>query len=193
MKRILKNELLVIFIISILTGLLGQTLIPTLSSYVSYKSLKFDCLISNIDIYTFVIVFLICYKNPEPKQCFKRIVIYFVGLCLGYYGFTSGIAIYDCFVSNRIEYLINILADIQDSVVYIVISIFAGSWGYIMTKYQNKKKLFYIMTLPFILVSMYYFYENIFECIQMHIVMGIVDVICIIGIIICVCKKNREK
>lgn len=190
-NKLIKKEILSIFVIAFIIGILGQTLIPLLSSKITIEYLKFDVLISNIDIYSFIIVFFICYKNPQPKQCFYRIFVFFVGLCLGYYGYTSCVDMYKA-ITVRPEYLTNILSDFVDSLEYIIISIFAGVWGYIMIKYQSNKTVFFGMALPFIIVNIISFYENIFVCNPMKLFMGITDILLIIAILICLYRKYQN-
>ena len=188
----LKNEYLAIFIISIVMGVLGQTIIPWLSTKLNLYYFEFRFLISNIDIYPFIIVLLISFKNNEPKKAFWRILIYFTGLCLGYYGYTSVIAIYNAFTSRNINYLLNILFDLNDLLGYLIIAVFVGIWGFIMLKYKNKKYLYNLMLLPFILISIYTIYSN-FTCSPLKIFMIIIDILCLVGIIICSFNKKLSK
>ncbi len=183
------NEYLPIFIISALMGILGQTIIPWLSAKLNLPHFEFRFLISNIDIYPFVIVLLISLKNPEPKKVFWRILIYFIGLCLGYYGYTSVIAIYNALASGNINYLTNILSDLNDSLGYLIIAVLAGIWGFVMIKYKNKKNLYCFMLLPFILVSIYTIYSNVVRS-PYNIFMIAVDVLSLAGIIICSFNKK---
>lgn len=133
-------------------------------------------------------MFLICNKKPTPFQCAKRIVVFFAGLCIGYYGYTSAIDIYHTIVQNKSAYAFNVFYDLKDLLVWVIVSIFAGVWGFIMIKKQDKKSLFCIMVVPFIMVNLYCIYFNL-TCEPMNIFMSIVDVLAIIGIVLCVTKK----
>ena len=73
--------------------------------------------------------FLIYYKNYYPFNCFKRIVLYFVGLCLGYYRVTSFYSIYNA-ITIRNEYLLNIFSDLKDFI-YILLFLFLLVFGVI--------------------------------------------------------------
>lgn len=184
-----KNEYFLIFIISTVMGILGQTLIPYLSTQLNL-GLRF--LVSNIDIYPFIIVLLISFKSPKPKKAFWRILIYFVGLCLGYYGYTSVVAVYNAFVSGNVNYLSNILFDLKDSLEYIFIALLASTWGFIMLKYKARRCLYNLMMLPFILINIYIFYTNL-VCNPPQVSMIIVDILCLIGIIVCLFNEEISK
>ena len=188
----LKNEYFLIFIISTVTGVLGQTIVPWLSNELNLYYFKFEFLISNIDIYPFIVVLLISLKNTDPKKAFGRILIYFTGLCLGYYGYTSVIDGYNAFISGNANYLLNILFDLKDSLEYLFIAALAGVWGFIMVKYKSKKYLYDVMILPFILINIYVIYSN-FICNPPQILMIIVDILGLAGIIICLFKSKLSR
>ena len=188
----LKNDYFLIFIISTVMGILGQTIIPWLSTKLNLYYFEFRFLISNIDIYPFIIVLLISLKNTDPKKAFGRILIYFTGLCLGYYGYTSVVAVYNAFTSGNANYLLNILFDLKDSLAYIFIGVLAGIWGFIMLKYKSKKYLYDLMMLPFILINIYIIYSN-FICNPPQILMIIVDILGLVGIIMCSFNSKLSK
>lgn len=185
----LKNEYLLILIIATMMGVLGQTLIPWIATQLNLYYFNFRFLISNIDIYPFIVVFLISSKNPEPKKVFWRILIYFIGLCLGYYGYTSIISFYQAFAYKDLIYLSNIILDLADLLEYSFIGVLAGIWGYIMVKHKDKQYLYHLMLLPFILISIYDLYSN-FICNPPQLFMIIVDILGLIEIVICSLNKK---
>ena len=185
----LKNEYLRILIIAIMMGVLGQTLIPWISTQLNLYYFNFRFLISNIDIYPFIVVLLIRFKNPEPKKVFWRILIYFIGLCLGYYGYTSMISFYQAFAYKNLVYLSNILLDLVDLLEYSFIGMLAGIWGYIIVKQKDNSYLYHLMLLPFILISIYDLYSNLI-CTPPQLFMIIVDILGLIGILICSLNKR---
>lgn len=187
-----KNEYFLIFVISTVMGVLGQTMIPWLSAKLNLYYFEFRFLISNIDIYPFIVVLLISFKNSEPKKAFWRILIYFIGLCVGYYGYISAVSVYNAFTSGNANYLLNILSALKDSVEYILIAVLAGLWGFIMLKYKSKKYLYGFMLLPFILISVYIAYTN-FVCKPPQIFMIIVDILGLVGIIRCSFNSKPSK
>ena len=166
-------------------------MIPWLSCKLNLYYFEFRFLISNIDIYPFIVVLLIHLKNTNPKKAFFRIWIYFTGLCLGYYGYTSVVSVYNAFTSGNVNYLLNILFDLKDSLEYIVIGILAGIWGFIMLKYRSKKYVYSFMMLPFILVNVCVIYSD-FTCNPPQIFMIIVDILCLVGIIMCLCNDKFQ-
>ena len=186
------KEYLIIFIVAIGMGVIGQTIIPELSTKLNLYYFDFRFLISNIDIYPFIIVFLISFKKPEPKKAFWRIFIYFIGLCIRYYGYTSIINFYNAFAYKNVNYISNIILNLKDLFEYLFIGLFASIWGYIMLKYKNKKYLYYLMLLPFVLISIYIIYSN-FTCNPPNLFMIIVDIFSLIGIIICSLNKKYPK
>ena len=185
----LKNEYWLLLIIAIMMGGLGQTLIPWIATQLNLYYFNFRFLISNLDIYPFIVVFLISFKNPEPKKVFWRIFIYFIGLCLGYYGYTSIISFYQAFAYKDLIYLSNIILDLADLLGYSFIGVLAGIWGYVMVKHKDKQYLYHVMLLPIILISIYDLYSN-FTCNPPQLFMMIVDILGLIGIIICSLNKK---
>lgn len=181
---IIKNEYFQIFIISTVMGIVGQTILPWLSIKLNLYYFNFRFFISNIDIYPFIVILLINFKNTKHKKAFWRILIYFTGLCLGYYGYTSAIAVYNAFSSRNANYLLNILFDLKDSLEYIFVGVLAGLWGFFMLKYKYRKRLYGLLVLPFILINIYILYAN-FTCNPPQIFMIIVDILCLVGIIMC--------
>ncbi len=187
-----KNEYLLIFIVAAVMGVVGQTVLPWLSSQLNPYYFEFRFLISNVDIYPFIIVLLIGFKNTEPKRAFRRVCIYFVGLCLGYYGCTSSMAVYNAVVSGNANYLFNVVSDLKDAFGYIFIGVLAGIWGYSMLKFKSKKYVYELMLLPFIGLSACIAYSN-FACEPPQIFMIIVDVLCLTGIIAFSLRKKYSE
>lgn len=187
-----KKEYRLIFSIAFLMGILGQTIIPWLSIKLNLSWFNFRFLISNIDIYPFIVVLLITYKNTNPKKAFMRTIIYFLGLCLGYYGYTSTTHVYHAIEQSNTTYLSNILFDLNDVFGYLVIGSLAGIWGYLILKYKNKKYIYYLMPLPFVLLAMYVVYSNVVHN-PTNIFMIIVDVLGLIGTILLSFGKNNLK
>ena len=173
-------------------GVLGQTIIPWLSIKLNLSWFDFRFLISNIDIYPFIVILLITYKNKNPKKAFIRIFIYFLGLCLGYYGYTSTIHIYNAIAQSNVAYLSNILSDLNDVLGYLIIGSLAGIWGYLMLKYTDKKHIYYLMSLPFILLAIYALYSNVVHN-PSNIFMIIVDILSLTGTILLSFGKNNLK
>ena len=190
--KVVKKEYWLIFLIAFLMGILGQTIIPWLSLKLNISWFNFRFLISNIDIYPFIVMLLITYKNTNQKKVFIRIFIYFLGLCLGYYGYTSATHVYHAIEQSNTAYLLNILSDLNDIFGYLVIGNLAGIWGYLMLKYKNKKYIYYLMPLPFVLLAMYVVYSNVVHN-PTNIFMIIVDVLGLIGTILLSFGKNNLK
>lgn len=188
---IIKRDLFYTFLISLITGFVGQTLIPLLASSFCFTHWDFSGLISNIDIYPLAIVIMICMSNQGSKHVLFRIVTYFVGLCLGYYGWTSGLDIYHSIVQNNSSYLYNILSDILDTVMWIIIALLAGVWGYFTIKFESNKVLFYILITPFAIVELLSAYNNL-TTVYVNIIMAIIDLFCLIGIILVVRIRTKN-
>lgn len=186
----IKKNLFHTFIAAIITGFIGQSLIPLLSANFVFSYWDFSVLISNIDIYPLVITLMICLPNKGPKHVLFRIFIYFIGLCIGYYGWTSGLDIYHCIVQSEIRYLYNILSDLQDSAVWITLGLLAGIWGYFTIKFESKRTLFYVLMAPFGIVEILSIYDNL-TCMTANIIMSIVDVLCLIGIFIVIRQRTK--
>lgn len=184
-----QNEYLLVFFIAFITGILGQTIIPWLSMKLNLYWFDFRFLISNIDIYPLIVVLLIGFNNTIPKRAFWRIFIYFLGLCLGYYGYTSSIHIYNAIEYKNINYLSNVLSDINDVTGYLIIGTLAGVWCYIMLKYKVKKHLYFLLFLPFILLSAYILYSNLIHN-PSNVFMIVVDISTLIGIILSSFNKS---
>lgn len=87
-------------------------------------------------------------------------------------------------------YLSNIILDLADLLEYSFIGVLAGIWGYIMVKHKDKQYLYHLMLLPFIsLISIYDLYSN-FICNPPQLFMIIVDILGLIGIVICSLNKK---
>ena len=71
------NGYVALFVFAALVGLLGQTVVPWLSDQLNSPHLGFRFLVSDIDIYPFVVVALITFGNTEPKRAFWRVLVFF--------------------------------------------------------------------------------------------------------------------
>jgi len=61
------NGHVALFVFAALVGLLDQMVVPWLSDQLNSPHLGFRFLVSDIDIYPFVVVALITFRNTEPK------------------------------------------------------------------------------------------------------------------------------
>lgn len=61
------NGHVALFVFAALVGLLGQMVVPWLSDHLNSPHLGFRFPVSDIDIYPFVVVALITFRNTEPK------------------------------------------------------------------------------------------------------------------------------
>ena len=123
------NGYVALFVFAALVGLLGQTVVPWLSDQLNSPHLGFRFLVSDIDIYPFVVVALITFRNTEPKRAFWRVLVFFSGLCLGYYGYTAALAAYSALESGSAGYLANVLSSAKDALEYMAVALCAGAWG----------------------------------------------------------------
>lgn len=192
MPKIIKNSLP--FIIGFLMGLIGQTLVPLI--FKSTESTIWDMtgLISNIDIYPFIIVFMIYHKNKSPKLIFKTILLYFVGLCVGYYLWTTFLGLYNTIESNHADaFYYALFEDFFDGLLYCVIGFFAALWGLAMGKLRQKNRLvpYYIMTVPLILVELGMI-ASCMVCVVPQIMAAFVDLLCLTGIIMFMVKAKKD-
>lgn len=184
------NGYAVLFIFAALMGILGQTVVPWLSDQLSSPHLEFRFLVSNIDIYPFVVVALVTFKNTEPKKAFCRVLAFFSGLCLGYYGYTAALATIRAFESGNARYLANVLSSTKDALEYMVVALSAGAWGFAMQKNAHRRLLYRAMLVPFILIAVASIYSNLVHN-PPQILMATVDVLCLAGIFLC--SSHRAK
>ena len=189
---ITKKDLFYTFLAALITGFIGQNLIPMLANDIQFTHWDFSCLIANLDIYPLVIVMMICLANNGPKHVFLRIFIYFVGLCIGYYGWTSGLTICEAVKYSESRLLCNLLSDATDAAEYILLGLLAGVWGYFTIKFESKRALFYFFISPFVIADILAFCFNLFIKIDANIIMAAIDFLCIIGICFLVRKRIKS-
>ena len=135
------NGYVALFVFAALVGLLGQTVVPWLSDQLNSPHLGFRFLVSDIDIYPFVVVALITFGNTEPKRAFWRVLVFFSGLCLGYYGYTAALAAYSALESGSAGYLANVLSSAKDALEYMAVALCAGAWGFAMQRSARRRLL----------------------------------------------------
>lgn len=179
------------FGIGFLMGLIGQTIIPAIFKPVKFTAWDLTGLISNGDIYPLVIVFMICRKNQKPKTVFTTIFTYFIGLCVGYYLWTTSLSLYQAIKTNHKDmFFSNFLADFSDGFGYSVLGFFAALWGAFMIRLKNcsKKLPYYLMFVPFMLFEIYMmaFHQFFFS------LYTLVDFICLIMVIFYMHKTGKE-
>ena len=169
-------------------GLLGQTVVPWLSDQLNSPHLGFRFLVSDIDIYPFVVVALITFGNTEPKRAFWRVLVFFSGLCLGYYGYTASLAAYSALESGSAGYLANVLSSAKDALEYMAVALCAGAWGFVMQKNARRRLLYAAMLVPFIVITMACTYSNLVTE-PPQLLMAAVDILCLAGIFQCLPRK----
>lgn len=182
------------FFIGALTGLVGQTLIPMASEPLDDTPWAFGGLVSDIGIYPFLIVFMIYRRDKSPQIVFKRIFLFFVGLCVGYYLWTTFLGLRHAIESGHKEAFGSVfLSDLFDGAVYGTIGFFAALWGAAMVRLKGNKRMaaYYVMTVPFIIVEVFYLCFSLM-CVVPQIMMALVELLCLAAIIVFMVKAKKE-
>ena len=186
------NGYVALFVFAALVGLLGQTVVPWLSDQLNSPHLGFRFLVSDIDIYPSVVVALITFGNTEPKRAFWRVLVFFSGLCLGYYGYTAALAAYSALESGSAGYLANVLSSAKDALEYMAVALCAGAWGFAMQRSARRRLLYAAMLVPFIVITMACTYSNLVAE-PPQILMAAVDILCLAGIFLCLPRKATSE
>lgn len=182
------------FIIGAVMGLLGQTLIPTAFRATEDTIWYMRGLVSDMDIYPLVIVFMICHKAESPRAIFTRIFLFFVGLCVGYYLWTTFLGLCSAIETGYKENFFSVFyADLLDGAVYSVLGFFAALWGYAMGKLKCKGRMaaYYVMTVPFIIVEVIWVVFSM-SCVVPQVMMALIDLLCLAGIIVFMVRERKE-
>lgn len=182
------------FFIGAIMGLIGQTLVPMLFKPMEDTYWDMSVLISNMDIYPFLIVFMIYKGDKSPKIVFKRIFLYFLGLCVGYYMWTTILGLQNAVESGHSDaFYYTFISDLADGLVYSVVGFFAALWGCVMARLKGKGRMaaYYVMTVPFIIVEVLCADFSL-ACEPPRVMMALVDVICLAGIMVFMVKVRKE-
>lgn len=145
-------------------GLLGvlQQILGHLDVYFQWDFFEFSGFMSGLGIWAMFILLFIFRKNAAPKEQFKDILIFFVGLNVFYYVYISIVYIVQLMsMKSRFpeqdifnEILVILSDGVLDTIHYTIIGTAAAIWGFFTVKFRNgnKKVLYYLMLSPLFLV-----------------------------------------
>ncbi len=186
-----KKDLMITFFSALITGFVGQTLIPMLSKGLKFSYWDFSIFVSDLDIYPLVIVLMICLANNGPKHVLLRILTYFVGLCVGYYGWECGLMIYGAVMHHDEHLLGSLLLCAGETAAYIIFGFLASIWGYFTSKFERKRVVFCLLISPFVIVELMMACFNLMK-VDVNILMTAVDLLCMIGIFYVARKRIKN-
>ncbi len=129
--------------------------------YILYKGhdiFSFSSIMGGLSIYAAIILFTIK-RDAPPKQQFRDLFLFFLGLDFFYYLYIFALDIIECITlpdmlpeEQRAEMIFfqRTMQEIIDFIKWTMIGTAAAMWGYFATKFRNdgKKKRYSVMMLP---------------------------------------------
>lgn len=114
--------------------------------------IDFAVIFVGLSIYA-AIILLVIRRDVPPKQQFRDLILFFIGLDLFYYLYTFFIRIYFLMVDPMIEdglYQSLTAYEFGDFIYWTTIGLAASVWAFVATKLRNsdKKVLYIIMLIP---------------------------------------------
>ena len=182
------------FLIGIAVGIAAQLLGVLTTTPLGRGMCDLSCLGSNLDIYPLIIVLLLL-RKAEPKAIAAGVFLFFAGLCLGYYGYTTALSAVAAVRVNHPEMLAtNALSDLADGLAYTGVGALAALWCYVAKQFRDsgKKLLYGCMLAPFFAVTVWMVIENA-QCVVPNVAMMVVDVLCLAAMAVTVFRSERTK
>ncbi len=183
------------FLIGIAVGVAAQLLGGLTATPLGRGMYDLSCLGSNLDIYPLIIVLLLLRKTNEPKAIGGGVFLFFAGLCLGYYGYTTALSAVAAVRTHHPDmFATNALSDLADGFAYTCVGALAAVWCYFAKRLRNRgKKLWYgLMLAPFFAVTVVMTVENAL-CVVPNVAMMIVDGICLAAMAAAVWRSEKPK
>ncbi len=139
-------------------GIMGfaQQLLGRLDYYLYHGRdiFSFSAIMGSLSLYAAIILFVMKREAP-PKQQFKDLFLYFLGLDFFYYIYIFILDIITYFTNNNHSeklsfYFQQSKGEAFDFIKWTVIGTAAGIWAYVAAKSRDKgrKKIYWIMTVP---------------------------------------------
>lgn len=139
-------------------GIMGfaQQLLGRLDYYLyhGHNIFSFSAIMGGLSLYAAIILFVMKREVP-PKQQFKDLFLYFLGLDFFYYIYIFILDIITYFTNNSHSeklsfYFQQSKGEAFDFIMWTVIGTAAGIWAYVAAKSRDKgrKKIYWIMTVP---------------------------------------------
>lgn len=137
--------------------------------------------LADLAIWAMFILLILRREKPSPKEMFRDLTLFFLGLCLFYY-------IYEAIVVNREMYvairnhsqfaqsqkqsiLQNIASTALDALLWFLVGLAAAIWGFFTTKFRlaEKKAGYWVMIVPLFLSILFMIVVNALCLIMDHV------------------------
>ncbi len=159
-------------------GFLGvlQQIFGHLDIYFKWELFEFAGFMRGLGIWAMFILLFIFRKNASPKEQFKDILLFFVGLNVFYYTYITivyfiQLSKYEMWqrVTNKADVILTALWEgIYDTIWWTVLGTAAAIWGFFTVKFRNSNKiiLYYLMLSPLFIVMLWCLIDDSFFTIK---------------------------
>ncbi|MBQ3889613.1 MAG: hypothetical protein II738_07705 [Clostridia bacterium] len=188
-------KILRFFLIGVAFGVAAQLLGELTATPLGRGMCNLSVLGGNLDVYPLIIVLLLLRKTAEPKAIAGGVLLFFAGLCLGYYGYTTAFSAVAAVRMHDPEmFATNALSDLVDGLAYTALGAMAALWCYVAKRLRNRgKRLLYgCMLAPFFAVTVMMVVENA-RCVVPNVAMMVVDVLCLAAMVAAVWCSEQMK